>query len=81
MNAIASPFSFRDLSRYGLGTPILVIFMLGMLVIPLPPFLLDISFTFNIALSLVVLLMSIYALRPWTSACSPRCCWSRPCCV
>ncbi len=64
MNAIASPFSFRDLSRYGLGTPILVIFMLGMLVIPLPPFLLDISFTFNIALSLVVLLMAIYALRP-----------------
>ncbi len=64
MNAVASPFSFRDLSRYGLGTPILVIFMLGMLVIPLPPFLLDISFTFNIALSLVVLLMAIYALRP-----------------
>ncbi len=64
MNAIASPFSFRELSRYGLGTPILVVFMLGMLVIPLPPFLLDISFTFNIALSLVVLLMAIYALRP-----------------
>ncbi len=64
MNATASSISFRDLSRFGLGTPILVIFMLGMLVIPLPPFLLDIFFTFNIALSLVVLLVAIYALRP-----------------
>ena len=64
MNANATMPSLRDLSRAGLGTPILVVFMLAMLVVPLPPFLLDISFTFNIALSLVVLLMSIYALRP-----------------
>jgi flagellar biosynthesis protein FlhA len=38
--------------------------MLGMLVVPLPPLALDMLFTFNIALSLVVLMVVIYALRP-----------------
>jgi len=64
MSANAAMISLRDLSRAGLGTPILVVFMLAMLVVPLPPFLLDLSFTFNIALALVVLLMSVYAMRP-----------------
>jgi len=38
--------------------------LLAMIVLPLPPFLLDLFFTFNIALSLVVLLVVVYALRP-----------------
>jgi flagellar biosynthesis protein FlhA len=42
----------------------LLIAMLGMMVIPLPAFALDIFFTFNIALSLIVLLVVVYVLRP-----------------
>ena len=38
--------------------------LLAMIVLSLPPFLLDLFFTFNIALSLVVLLVVVYALRP-----------------
>ncbi|MDH3629977.1 MAG: flagellar biosynthesis protein FlhA, partial [Gammaproteobacteria bacterium] len=38
--------------------------MLAMVVIPLPPMALDMLFTFNITFALVVLLVSVYALRP-----------------
>ena len=48
----------------GLGIPLLLVAMLAMMVLPLPPFLLDLFFTFNIALSLVVLLVVIYTTRP-----------------
>ncbi len=53
-----------DMMRNGLMAPLLVIVVLAMMVLPLPPFALDIFFTFNIALSLIVLLVTIYALRP-----------------
>lgn len=55
----------------GLGAPILVMAMLTMIVIPLPPFMLDILFTFNIALSLVILFAGIYAKRPLDFAVFP----------
>ncbi len=48
----------------GLGAPLVIMMLLAMIVLPLPPFLLDLFFTFNIALSLVVLLVVVYALRP-----------------
>ena len=48
----------------GLAAPLLVIMMLSMMILPIPAFGLDMLFTFNIALSLVVLLVTIYALRP-----------------
>ena len=54
----------RGLNPQGLGAPLLVIMMLSMVVIPLPPMALDMLFTFNIAFGLVVLLVSVYALRP-----------------
>jgi len=57
--------------RSGMGTPILMMLMLSMMVVPLPPFLLDIFFTFNIALALVVVLVSIYAKRPLEFAVFP----------
>ena len=57
--------------RSGLGAPVLLIALLMMLVIPLPPFALDLCFTFNIALSLVVLLASIYSARPLDFAVFP----------
>src|SRR5690554_1131625 len=45
--------------------------LLGMMTLPMPPFLLDVFFTFNIALSIVVLLVSVYALRPLDFAVFP----------
>ncbi|MGD8956207.1 MAG: flagellar biosynthesis protein FlhA [Chromatiaceae bacterium] len=56
--------AFRQVGARGLGAPILILMLLAMVVLPLPPFLLDLFFTFNIALSLVVLLVTVYALRP-----------------
>ncbi|MBL1140492.1 MAG: flagellar biosynthesis protein FlhA [Proteobacteria bacterium] len=60
-----------DWSRMGLGAPLLLMAILAMMVIPLPPFLLDIFFTFNIALSLIVLLAVVYSLRPLEFAVFP----------
>jgi len=61
-------FSFRF---NGLGAPILLMMMMAMIVVPLPPILLDVLFTFNISLALVVLLVSIYTLRPLDFALFP----------
>jgi flagellar biosynthesis protein FlhA len=43
--------------------PILVLLILGMMILPLPPTLLDIFFTFNIAVSILVLLVSLYTVK------------------
>ena len=48
----------------GLGLPFLVLAMLAMMMIPLPPLALDVLFTFNIALSLGILLTTVYVKRP-----------------
>jgi len=55
----------------GLGTPVLVMVMLGLMILPLPPIALDLLFTFNIALALLVLLASVYSLRPLEFAVFP----------
>ncbi len=54
----------KAINPQGLGAPFIVIIMLAMVVVPLPPIALDMLFTFNIVFSLVVLLVSVYALRP-----------------
>jgi len=48
----------------GLGLPVLLLAMLAMMMIPLPPLALDMLFTFNISLSLGILLTTIYVKRP-----------------
>ncbi len=53
-----------DLRVVGLGAPVLIISLLAMTIIPLPPFILDFLFTFNIALSLIILLVAVYISRP-----------------
>jgi flagellar biosynthesis protein FlhA len=60
----AATLSLRGISGKGLGAPVLLVMMLAMVIIPLPPIALDMFFTFNITLSLVVLMVTIYALRP-----------------
>ncbi|MEM6810003.1 MAG: flagellar biosynthesis protein FlhA [Pseudomonadota bacterium] len=47
----------------GLGVPLLLLVILAMMMVPLPPFALDTLFTFNIALSLAILLTVIYVAR------------------
>src|ERR1700730_3183474 len=56
--------SIRDLIRTGIGVPIGVLALLSMVVLPLPPMVLDILFTFNIALSLVIVMAVFYVARP-----------------
>ncbi|WP_312262652.1 flagellar biosynthesis protein FlhA [Candidatus Igneacidithiobacillus taiwanensis] len=54
----------RRINWHTLAAPILVIMILAMLVIPLPTFLLDVFFTFNISLGLIILLVSLYMTKP-----------------
>jgi flagellar biosynthesis protein FlhA len=61
----------RALLSIRVGTPLLIIMILAMMVLPLPAFVLDLLFTFNIALSLVVLFGSIYCTRPLDFAIFP----------
>src|SRR5512134_208883 len=44
--------------------PLLIIMILAMMVLPLPPIALDLLFTFNIAVSMLVLLVALYVFRP-----------------
>jgi flagellar biosynthesis protein FlhA len=55
----------------GLGTPLVVVMLLSMMVLPLPPLVLDLLFTFNIALGLVVLLVAVYTVKPLEFAIFP----------
>ena len=55
----------------GLGTPLVMLLLLVMIVLPLPPVALDLLFTFNIALAIIVLLAAIYAARPLEFAVFP----------
>lgn len=63
--------SLKTAGRGNFGIPILLLMLLAMIILPMPAFLLDIFFSFNIALSLVVLLVSVYALRPLDFAAFP----------
>jgi flagellar biosynthesis protein FlhA len=56
--------TMRDLLRTGIGVPIGVLAVLAMIVLPLPPMALDILFTFNIALSVVIMMTVFYVSRP-----------------
>jgi flagellar biosynthesis protein FlhA len=63
MNARSAVATFGEFARNGLGVPLLVMVVLAMMVLPLPAFLLDIFFTFNISLSIMILLAVIYVRR------------------
>ncbi len=63
--------SFKRLGLRSLAGPILIVLILAMMVLPLPPFLLDILFTFNIAMAIMVLLVSMNTLKPLDFASFP----------
>src|SRR5882757_1497649 len=56
--------TMRDLIRTGVGVPVGVLAVLSMVILPLPPIALDVLFTFNIALSLVIVMAVFYVARP-----------------
>ena len=56
--------ALRSLARAGIGAPLLLIAILAMMVVPLPAWMLDVLFSFNITLSLVIVLAVVYVLRP-----------------
>ena len=64
MNGLTLPAWLTGQSSKALAAPILIVMMLAMMVLPLPAFALDIFFSFNIALSIIVLLTSLYTVKP-----------------
>ena len=55
----------------GLAGPVLIVMLLAMMVLPLPPFMLDMFFTFNIAFSIMVLLVGMNTVKPLDFAVFP----------
>src|SRR5688572_9654209 len=65
-----SPFN-GPLMRLGIGVPLGLIAILAMMILPLPPLMLDVLFTFNIALSLVIIMAVFQVKRPLEFAIFP----------
>ena len=59
MNLLSIQNFIRRTGLVGMAGPVLIVMILAMMVLPLPPLLLDILFTFNIAISIMVLLVSM----------------------
>ena len=67
MSTLSLSMIRQNLSKFdysGLGIPALVLLIMAMLVLPLPPLLLDFLFTFNILASLVIIMIAIGTRRP-----------------
>ena len=66
MNSLRLPAWLSGLGSRGnaLAAPILIILLLAMMILPLPAFILDLFFSFNIALSVIVLLTALYTVKP-----------------
>src|SRR5580698_1449453 len=62
--AVSNNLSMSTLLRTGIGVPAGILAVLGMVVLPLPPFALDVLFTFNIALSIVIVMTVFNISRP-----------------
>ncbi|MBB3009495.1 flagellar biosynthesis protein FlhA [Cupriavidus alkaliphilus] len=75
MNALSNLLNLPGLRSAGqlkaMTGPLLIIMILGMMILPLPPFVLDLLFTFNIALAIMVLLVSMYTQKPLDFAAFP----------
>ncbi|TDR56145.1 flagellar biosynthesis protein FlhA [Halomonas ventosae] len=63
--------ALRQVQMKLLAGPLLILLVMAMLILPLPPFALDMFFTFNIALSVMVLLVSMFTRQPLDFAAFP----------
>ncbi len=61
----------KTLPAKSVGTPVLVLMCLGMVMLPMPAFLLDMFFTFNITISMLILFVTIYTKKPTEFASFP----------
>ncbi len=62
MSTLRQDMSKIELS--GLGIPLVVLLIISMLILPLPSFLLDFLFTFNILLGVVIIMIAINSAKP-----------------
>ena len=61
----------NGMALQSLGAPLLVIAILALMVLPMPPWLLDTFFTLNIATALMVMMIAAYMVRPLDFAVFP----------
>jgi len=71
VSALAAPPRVPGNMAAAYAAPLVVILILVMMILPLPPLLLDLMFTFNIALAMMVLLAAVYSTRPLDFAAFP----------
>ena len=66
LSAYLQKFDKNQVKQFtsGLGAPVVLLAIMGMVILPMPPFLLDVLFSFNIALSLVIILVSVFTKKP-----------------
>jgi len=62
MSTLRQDMSKIELS--GLGIPLVVLLIIAMLILPLPSFLLDFLFTFNILIGVVIIMIAINSAKP-----------------
>ena len=67
----AARFGMNTALLKSLGAPVFIVMVLAMMVLPLPPFVLDLLFTFNIALALMVMMVASQMVRPLDFAAFP----------
>ncbi|MDD2659953.1 MAG: flagellar biosynthesis protein FlhA [Methylococcales bacterium] len=71
MNFSKATTALKLLGKAELGAPLVIVLILAMIMLPLPAFLLDMLFTFNIAFALIILLVVVYTLKPLEFAAFP----------
>jgi len=75
MNPLMQPlkalFGTNARAVRALMAPLVVVMILAMMVLPLPAFVLDLLFTFNIAMALMVMMVAAYMVRPLDFAAFP----------
>ena len=64
MNQLTLPPWLAGLATRSTAAPLLIVMLLAMMILPLPPIALDILFTFNIALSILVLMIGLHTSKP-----------------
>ncbi|MDI4633781.1 flagellar biosynthesis protein FlhA [Pelomonas sp. V22] len=71
MQRLQAVFGPRAGVLQALGAPLAVMLVLAMMVLPLPPFALDLLFTFNIAMAVMVMMVASHMIRPLDFAAFP----------
>jgi flagellar biosynthesis protein FlhA len=71
LNSLKQWFGGNAALMQGAAAPMLVVAILSMMVLPLPPWLLDTFFTFNISIALMVMMVAAYMIKPLDFAAFP----------